>query len=105
MSPLDTDDWKLSAHIMWKPKRTPNRAPCAYCSGNGQIGGGFKSIDGPEDCPQCFGTGKGEETNPLAPMPPLPPGLVEHMRQAWQEFFAPASASISETGQQENGNG
>jgi hypothetical protein len=52
MSPLDTDDWKLSAHVGWRPKRTPRRAPCDYCGGEGKIGGGFKSFDGPEDCPR-----------------------------------------------------
>lgn len=100
MSPLDTDDWKLSAHIMWRPKRIPKRADCDYCSGTGKIGGGFKSFDGPEDCPRCFGTGKGAEIDPLAPEPPIPPELVQHMRKAWEEFFAADGVKVGGEAQQ-----
>jgi hypothetical protein len=86
MSPLDTEEWQLSAFIDWKRKKPLVTHPCEYCNGRGKVGGGFKSLDGPQDCPECFGTRVGR-TEPGEPRPEIPEALIDHMRKAWQQYF------------------
>lgn len=85
MSPLDTQDWMLTAQIEWKWVGKDQFTTCDYCGGSGEVGGGFKSLDGPEPCPRCFGSGG--KMQPRPQHPELPPALVKHMRKAWKDYF------------------
>lgn len=87
-SPLDTPDWELGASIEWKFVGTDTYRDCGSCHGRGELGGGFKGLDGPTTCTTCGGSGGW--LNPRQPSPPMPPELVEHMRKAWKEFFGMA---------------
>lgn len=80
----ETDEWKLGAWIDWREK--PVRRKCQTCHGTGEIGGGFKDIDGPRTCPTCFGTGS-VPSHPTTPKPDVPADLIEHMRRAWWDYF------------------
>ena len=80
---IETDDWKLGCFMDWRPKR--RAIGCEYCLGTGEVGGGFKSLDGPQQCPKCFGT-KSVLISPTGAAPPIPPELREHMRRAWWDF-------------------
>ncbi len=87
-SPIDTADWGLSAYIDWRPLRKPEYVTCPCCHGTGEVGGGFKSLDGPRPCPECFGS-KMQQLPfvPLAEKPVVPRLLVEHMHKAWIAYF------------------
>ena len=80
----ETDDWKLGCFVDWRPKS--HEEECQYCNGKGEVGGGFKDLDGPRECPECFGRGSITK-GPRAPHPELPKALVEHMRRAWWDFL------------------
>lgn len=81
---METEDWKLHAFLDWKPKH--KTVDCDYCGGNGYVGGGFKSIDGKESCPQCWGA-KIKTVSPTSEKPEIPSALIEHMRRAWWDYF------------------
>ena len=80
---VETNDWKLGCFMEWRPKS--HSETCPRCNGSGEIGGGFKDIDGPRECPQCFGS-KFITKSPTTEMPELPAELKEHMRRAWWDF-------------------
>lgn len=84
---VENEDWKLKGTIGWESKKKPTSEPCKCCGGSGTVGGGFKSIDDPSSCPECFGSGSITVYPALSPEPELPPGLVEHMRAAYLDFF------------------
>lgn len=80
---VETTDWKLGCFMDWRAKN--HSETCPECHGKKEIGGGFKDIDGPRECPTCFGIGtviKG----PTTPRPELPEPLVEHMRRAFWDY-------------------
>ncbi len=80
----ETADWKLGCFLEWRPKA--HSEECSYCSGKGEIGGGFKSIDGPEPCPECFGSGQKTVWPKESEKPEIPAELREHLRRAWFDF-------------------
>lgn len=80
----ETQDWKLGCFIDWRPK--DHAETCPTCLGHGEVGGGFKSLDGPVPCPRCFGT-RIVSKSPTTQMPEIPPALIEHMRRAWWDYF------------------
>lgn len=80
---IETDDWKLGCFMEWRAK--PKVVECSYCNGSGEIGGGFKDIDGPRTCPECFGS-KVKRVHPTSKQPEIPEDLREHMRRAWFDF-------------------
>lgn len=80
----ETEDWKLSCFLDWKPKK--HQITCPYCNGKGEVGGGFKDIDGPRQCPECFGS-RHVTKGPSTVMPAIPEALREHMRRAWWDYF------------------
>ena len=80
----ETDEWKLGCFFDWRPK--PMAIACPYCYGKGEVGGGFKDLDGPQPCPECWGT-KIKSVAPTTQPPEIPPELREHMRRAWWDFF------------------
>lgn len=86
-TPIDTEDWRLAAYIDWRPNKEPQNIQCTYCGGSGQIGGGFKSIDGSRDCPECFGRGHKTISEISTDKPEVPKELIEHMRKAFFEYF------------------
>lgn len=81
---IETDDWALSCYLDWRPKN--HEEECPDCHGRGECGGGFKDLDGPVQCPTCFGR-RTVTKGPRTPKPELPKVLVEHMRRAWWDFF------------------
>lgn len=84
MNPLiETEDWKLGCYLEWRPKM--HSETCPSCNGHGEVGGGFKSLDGPRQCNQCFGVGSISK-HPTTKMPEIPPDLREHLRRAWYDF-------------------
>jgi len=80
----ETDDWKLGCFMDWRPKS--HEEECPYCHGKGEVGGGFKDLDGPRQCPECFGR-RSITKGPMTPQPELPKALVEHMRRAWWDYL------------------
>ncbi|UUZ75416.1 hypothetical protein LP414_27255 [Polaromonas sp. P1(28)-13] len=86
-SPLDTEEWRLSAFMDWVPAKKPYDIQCPNCGGTGMVGGGFKSFDDPSECPKCFGSRRITQYEPLTPKPELPTELMAHMRAAWTKFF------------------
>ena len=82
----ETADWKLGCYMEWRPKH--HQEYCPACHGSGEVGGGFKDIEGARPCTNCHGTGKVTKP-PSTPMPELPKLLVEHMRRAWFDFNNP----------------
>lgn len=82
-SKYDTDQWMLGAFLQWKPKM--RAVTCDHCNGTGSVGGHFKDLDGPQQCPKCFGTGI-VNVRPDTPEPAIPEELREHMRRAWWDF-------------------
>lgn len=97
----ETDEWKLGAYIEWRPK--PMSIVCPRCHGEGTIGGGFKDIDGPRSCPECWGT-KVKSVATTSPKPDVSADLVEHMRRAWWDYFnaVPMSQPAKTFGQWHN---
>ena len=86
-TPIDTEDWKLGAWIDFKPTKQPTRCECTRCHGGGILGGGFKSMDDPYDCPDCLGRGTVTVYPYLAPKPEVPKELIEHLRKAFYDYF------------------
>lgn len=84
--PYETPEWRLSAYIDWKPKFVD--IECPSCHGRGTVGGGFKDIDGPRECLQCFGR-KQVSKGPEGKAPPVPDELLSAMRFAWVEHMKP----------------
>ena len=82
-SEVETDKWKLGCFMEWRPKH--RAIDCPSCNGRGEVGGGFKDIEGSRPCPECFGT-KIKSVGPTSEKPELPAALVEHMRRAWWDF-------------------
>jgi hypothetical protein len=80
----ENEDWKLGCFFDWRPKEKSIECPC--CHGEGKVGGGLGDIDGPRDCPQCWGR-KYKSVYPTSQKPEIPPALAEHMRRAWYDFF------------------
>lgn len=80
---VETDEWQLKAYMEWVPKCI--REPCVHCNGTGSVGGGFKSLSGPEPCPKCCGA-RTVAAPPKSPRPEIPAGLREHMRRAWWDY-------------------
>ena len=89
----ENDDWKLGCFMEWRPKN--HTIDCPDCHGRGEVGGGFKDLDGPQTCPSCFGT-KIKAVGPTTEKPELPPELVEHMRRAWWDFTHQQARTVSE---------
>lgn len=87
-SPLDTEGWKLASTVQWVAKKKPIGSVCSYCNGNGEVGGGFKDMDGPRQCPECFGSGRKTVYPDLGEHPEIPPELIAALRKAWLEYFA-----------------
>lgn len=81
---IETEDWKLGAWIEWREKYKTEQ--CPYCFGSGTVGGGFKDLDGPQQCSTCWGTGF-VKSKITSPKPELPVKLVEHMRRAWFDYI------------------
>jgi hypothetical protein len=81
MDKPETNDWVLTCILRWKPKRQPKLIDCYTCNGRGEIGVGFGYITEPEECPDCFGSGKVKDPNdePMEPMPPLSQDLIKHL--------------------------
>lgn len=88
-TPLDNEFWKLSCNLGFKKteKCAPISEECPNCHGNGEIGGGFKSIDGPEECSTCLGHGKTYRWPTIPTAPQLPIELVGALRKTFNEFF------------------
>lgn len=81
---VETTDWKLGCFMDWREKHHSEQ--CPSCHGIGEVGGGFKDLDGSRQCPKCLGLTyimKGATT----PKPELPADLVEHMRRAWWDYL------------------
>lgn len=94
-TPLDTKDWRLVAFLNFKCLTPQTSIDCPCCNGRGEVGGGFKDMDGPRPCPECFGSRVKWSGGPTTPKPTVPPLLVEHMRKALFAYFdewKPASA-------------
>ena len=90
MGYFDTRDWEFKIIAQYRLKDSVKlyiEECCNDCGGSGQIGGGFKSIDGPENCPVCNGTGTISRKHPdIEPKPEVNEELTEHMRKAFKEF-------------------
>lgn len=84
---LDNEDWHLAIHAEWVPKKAPYSITCPGCRGRGEVGGGFKDIDGPRTCSQCFGSRVVTHPGPDTPQPQVPEELVRHMRAAYKDFL------------------
>jgi hypothetical protein len=75
----DTPEWHLAAYLKWTPKvSTEVREKCS-CR--------MWSCPDNDACSECYGLGYVTRTVDLPPHPPIPEGLTEHMRKAWNEFF------------------
>lgn len=83
MSAIETEDWKLGAYFEWRPKY--HSEECSTCHGRGEVGGGFKDLDGKRPCSTCRGVGSTSK-QPKTQQPEIPPAIVEHMRRAWWDF-------------------
>ncbi len=83
MSLFDTDEWELGCFLEWRPKH--KMVDCSCCGGSGEVGGGFKSLDGARQCPECHGS-RYETVYPKSRSPEIPAGIREHMRRAWYDF-------------------
>jgi hypothetical protein len=84
-STRDTEDWELACFLDWKPKY--HSETCDTCNGQGTVGGHFKDLDGPRQCPTCFGSGQ-ISVAPKTPRPELPADIREHLRRAWFDFYS-----------------
>ena len=80
----ENDDWKLGCFMEWRAKS--HLEVCPTCHGSKEVGGGFKSLDGPRECPECFGIGHITK-GPKTPAPEIPAEMREHMRRAWFDFL------------------
>lgn len=88
--PYETDEWRLSVYIDWKPKFVDIQCPA--CSGYGTVGGGFKDLDGTRECPQCFGR-KYVSKGPSGKAPEVPPELLSAMRLAWADHLGTSNGA------------
>lgn len=88
MPTADTRDWKIVATLDYKCKVEPIQHTCTGCGGSGEVGGGFKSLDGPRPCDTCYGSGGYATYEHIEPKPPIPEALINHMRRAYQEYLA-----------------
>lgn len=87
--PIDNEYWKLGCWLQFKrtEKNQPTTAKCEGCNGHGETGGGFKSIDGPEKCWECFGTGTKTTYHEVPPAPAIPEELNKAVGEAIKKFF------------------
>lgn len=76
----DTEEWHLSGYLKWTPKVPTTQTVRCSCRMWGAYGD-----DG--TCPECHGLGYVNKNVELPPCPPIPEGLTEHMKKAWDEFF------------------
>ena len=67
----------------WREKH--KRIECPHCRGTGEVGGGFKDLDGARPCPECHGT-RVKLVAPKTTPPDIPTELRDHMRRAWSSF-------------------
>ena len=81
---VETEDWHLGCFMEWRPKH--KTITCPTCHGRGEVGGIFKDLDGPQTCPECWGTNI-KSVGPTTPAPELPAELREHMRRAWWDYL------------------
>ena len=86
---LLTDQWVLKIHgeFVLRKEYQPKIHPCGHCNGYGHTGGGPLSGD-KETCYWCFGTGKVTDTSHITePKPEIPIELVNHMKDAFQDWL------------------
>lgn len=99
-SPIDTEEWGLSAFMDWKP--TKKTVECESCDGKGVVGGGFKDMEGPRECSNCGGRGW-HSFYPKTKQPEIPNELIEHMRAAWIAYWESNGFTAAITEQKEGG--
>lgn len=85
MSKLDTEHWKFYARMGYSPKPQPQIA-CSNCQGRGRIGGGWADPEDPITCWRCNSTGQTEKSIE-EPKPDLPESLIQHMKNAFNEWY------------------
>lgn len=83
MKTHDTPEWRLKAFLQWVPIN--KTITCDHCNGTGQVGGGFKDIDGPRECPSCLGH-KFITKQPETPEPEIPEKLKSALYKAWVKY-------------------
>ena len=81
-------EWRYVVEGCWKRNADYQTKPCPNCGGAGVIGGGFKSIDGPETCWQCHGHGKIVDYSVAEHVPEHPKELVDALKKTYAEYMA-----------------
>ena len=88
---LDTEHYEFHVRPKFELKKEfhSKRVTCVRCSGQGKTGGGFKSLDDPEDCYYCAGTGYSwKHVLDVVPEPPkIPEDYIEHMKAAHKAYL------------------
>lgn len=86
---LNKDNRAFRIKLLFDFEAVDPNMPCTYCNGYGTVGGGFKSLDDPTECPRCRGGG----IEPKHP-PQFPPDLIAHMRKAFSEWLESESETL-----------
>jgi hypothetical protein len=82
------DGHKFNWNLTLKPS-SYKPAPitvCACCLGRGEVGGGLGSLDGPQQCSTCYGSGTiADRSFKWNPEPPKE--LVAALRKVWKDHW------------------
>lgn len=87
---LRSDHWRVKAavQIVLRDGCGPKQTKCEHCHGQGKVGGGFKSLEGPQPCPHCeYSSGWNTDYSTLEPKPDLPEDLILHLRNAFEQYL------------------
>lgn len=83
---VQTDNWELRINAWWSLKQgVTNTLKCPVCAGRGTVGGGFKDMNDPEECTQCWGSGKIIDPD-FEPKPEMDEEFIKHMHKAYLEW-------------------
>ena len=83
----ETDEWKIGAFLEYVPKKLMKTVECRNCGGRGRTNMHFGSLDEPEHCWECNGSGSREVMNhPRTPAPKLPQKMIDFMQKCYLEY-------------------
>jgi DnaJ-class molecular chaperone len=87
MPNIDTEEWKISCRLEFVPKITWKEVECSKCGGQGRTNMHFGSLDDPETCWDCHGSGiKSIQERAWTNPPKVPQELIDHMQKAYLEW-------------------
>ncbi len=87
MPNLNTDEWNLKTFCEYVPVVKWKNVECPKCGGNGRTNMHFGSLDEPETCWDCHGSGaKSVQEHPKTTKPTVPQDFLDWMTKCYLEY-------------------